>query len=316
LIAARELIKRYDKDKDDVVSREELGFTKELFASLDRNDDGNLSALELARWLSAKPAGEFTVQLSGQAQPVRDRLPAAKVMDEMSVNLEGVRINIIQQPTFLNVNNERYFLQVFTEFAENKGFVTRKQLDGNRGAALQLQTMFDLGDRDNDGKLTEKELKAVLTTMTTMRGAQVSMSIYSTGNGMFQVLDANSDGQLSPREMRSAWKRLGAMDRDKDGYITRSEFPQQFHLSVAQGSSGGFGRVVGAPGMGSMARPAGPLRGPLWFRKMDRNGDGDISRTEWLGTREDFDDADADRDDMLSADEAEAYDAKKRKAEE
>jgi hypothetical protein len=45
---------------------------------------------------------------------------------------------------------------------------------------------------------------------------------------------------------------------------------------------------------------------------MDRNGDGDISRTEFLGTRDEFDAIDTDRDGLISLGEAEAWDAARR----
>ena len=47
---------------------------------------------------------------------------------------------------------------------------------------------------------------------------------------------------------------------------------------------------------------------------MDRNGDGDLSRREFLGGRADFDQIDADGDGLISADEATSYDAKRRPA--
>jgi hypothetical protein len=59
-------------------------------------------------------------------------------------------------------------------------------------------------------------------------------------------------------------------------------------------------------------RPA-PQRGPLWFRKMDRNGDGDVSRAEWLGSAEDFKKIDTDGDGLISLEEAEKADALFRK---
>jgi hypothetical protein len=52
-----------------------------------------------------------------------------------------------------------------------------------------------------------------------------------------------------------------------------------------------------------------PARGPLWFRKMDRNGDGDVSPREFLGSRDDFRRIDTDGDGLISAEEAERYDA-------
>jgi hypothetical protein len=46
---------------------------------------------------------------------------------------------------------------------------------------------------------------------------------------------------------------------------------------------------------------------------MDRNGDGDVSLREWLGTREQFDAIDTDRDGLISVEEAEAYDTRARR---
>lgn len=45
---------------------------------------------------------------------------------------------------------------------------------------------------------------------------------------------------------------------------------------------------------------------------MDRNGDGDISRSEFLGTRAEFDTIDTDHDDLIGLAEAEAFDRKMR----
>ena len=44
--------------------------------------------------------------------------------------------------------------------------------------------------------------------------------------------------------------------------------------------------------------------GPLWFRKMDRNGDGDLSPREFLGPIKDFKKFDSDKDGLIDAAEA------------
>ena len=49
---------------------------------------------------------------------------------------------------------------------------------------------------------------------------------------------------------------------------------------------------------------AAKAAGPLWFRKMDVNGDGDVSRREWLGSDDDFQRIDTDGDGLIDAAEA------------
>jgi len=234
--------------------------------------------------------------------------------EEMNVTLGGVRINVV--PVVSAVGQGRsidsFVLQQFKYVDEEKrGFITRKQVDAEAQQAPLMRALFDMGDRNNDGKFTEAELKQLLETMNAMRGLQINLSIYSTGNGLFQALDANGDGQLSLREMRGAWKRLAALDVNKDGFITRDEFPTQFQLTVAQGTNNGNVNVQ--PGMGE-GGPRPRVRGPVWFVKMDRNGDGDVSPSEWLGEKADFDAIDVDKDGLISIEEAEAYDARMRKA--
>ena len=46
--------------------------------------------------------------------------------------------------------------------------------------------------------------------------------------------------------------------------------------------------------------------GPVWFRKMDRNNDGDLSPHEFVGPRAAFDRLDADGDGLVDRQEAEA----------
>ncbi|HEV3235798.1 MAG TPA: hypothetical protein VGZ25_02350, partial [Gemmataceae bacterium] len=66
--------------------------------------------------------------------------------------------------------------------------------------------------------------------------------------------------------------------------------------------------LVGAPRSRVDLIQANGKKGPVWFRKMDRNGDGDVSRREFLGSDEDFRRIDADGDGLISLEEAEKAD--------
>lgn len=106
----------------------------------------------------------------------------------------------------------------------------------------------------------------------------------------FKALDTNGDGRISRAEAQAApalAAHFDEIDANKDGQIT----PQEFHayhraLKEAKASSGG-----------AAAAPAGA------FAKLDKNGDGMLSREEVAGhprLAADFDKLDINRDGQLS----------------
>jgi Ca2+-binding EF-hand superfamily protein len=316
---ARELIRRYDQDKDEKLTREEIGFPKEMFDRLDRNKDGMLDVMEVLRWTKERPTAEFVIKVGTAGRAMMPARPPAAVPaggkrdGTMSVSLDGVRIDVVPQ-SIARAANDQQILALFAKAdTAKKGFIARNQVNPQQFAALR--GLFDLADSNGDGRLTREELRAFLELIREAAGRQVSLALVATGNGLFQALDANGDGQLSIREMRNAWARLAELDRDGDGCISRTEFPQQFRLIVSDNPGFAPARALTPVVRLNGQSPAPPrsTRGPLWFRKMDRNGDGDVSRREWLGTEEQFRAIDTDGDGLISVEEAEAYDALMRK---
>src|SRR5262249_44493231 len=86
-------------------------------------------------------------------------------------------------------------------------------------------------------------------------------------------------------------------------------------LTVAQGAPVPVAMTDGAgqAGMSRTTRPRGSVagRGPVWFRKMDRNRDGDLAPRGVLGPPELFKMLDRDGDGLSSVEEAEAYEAER-----
>jgi Ca2+-binding EF-hand superfamily protein len=185
------------------------------------------------------------------------------------------------------------------------------------------RNLFKLIDRDGDGKVFEKEVLAYLDAVQGMQAAArlgcASVALTSEGKGLFELLDTDGDGRLSVRELRNAVRLIAELDRDGDGCISKAEIPRcsqaTFRMGPPAGDDGGDRRLVRARLRGALNGPEAapkPQRGPEWFRKMDRNGDGDVSRREFLGTDEQFKEIDTDGDGLISVEEAEAYDRKLR----
>lgn len=206
-----------------------------------------------------------------------------------------------------------YYTEQFKLAAGDKKYLTKQELMENP----QLQffgNVFDDLDRNADGKLTVQELQNGFTLLAAGPTSQIYVTVVDQGRGLVDLIDANHDSRLTRRELLNALKNFSTLDKNGDGVIERSELPSQFRITASQGPGNGrFGVQFVAIGMGGMRPMTSSNKGPLWFRKMDRNGDGDVSEREFLGTPEEFKAIDADGDGLISPEEAEKYDAARKK---
>jgi Ca2+-binding EF-hand superfamily protein len=333
LKAAKQVLARYDKDKNGKLSPAEIGLPRDVFDRYDADKDGEWSAVELLRWMIFEPDVETVVRLgrvsdknapldlvSARASSGKPALVAHKAaLNTVTVGMNDAQISLIRAGAAagygsLTENVYQAYRQQFQAIdKDNKGFITREQAGGGQNAALY--GLFPIADRDGDGRLTEEELKAWVSLATEAVGAAPTISVADNGRALFEMIDVNNDGRLTVRELRGAWARLAPYDHNGRGAISREEIPRQFQVSIAE--SGFAANAV--PQMQIQQAMAAPPtapgrieRGPLWFRRMDVNGDGDVSPREFLGSLEDFHRIDADGDGLISLEEAEAFDARMR----
>jgi Ca2+-binding EF-hand superfamily protein len=314
----QQLLSRYDKNKDQKLSRAEVSFDQTLFAQLDTNRDGHLDAAELAGVFTRPPDLEMIVRVGKTVPgevPVEVASPGSRrtalaasaqagFQGTLILTLGNAQIDVRPEtpaPTNLETLRKTYVEQFKTVDASGNGYVEPKQLQGEPRRFLRV--VFPLADADGDGKLTEKELHAFFDLHVQGVVSYSVLTVVDQGRSLFEVLDANGDGQLGLRELRSAWARLAPWALDGEAQIARTELLRQFQLVLSPG-------LPNRPAAGPpSAKTAAPSRGPLWFRKMDRNGDGDVSPREFLGSPEDFRRIDTDGDGLIDVQEAERADA-------
>jgi len=327
---AAPLLSRYDKDKDGKLSRTEVGFDEATFTALDANKDGQLDAAELAKWFRQPPDLELVVPLSGlrppraasalaqlfggpeKEPPVELAAPGGRApalaaslrpWDDgaMMLTADVSRVEFRKERgAEENLNNIRRFFreQFHSALRDKKTYLEKKEAARNPF----LKGLFPLIDRDGDGKATEEEFNGFLGLLGHGATSFAVVMIADRGACLFELLDSNRDRHLSLRELRAAWQSVAAWDANKDGSLAKEEVPRHLRVTLCAGTPGRV-RFFGAEEEQARPRPAAK-GGPLWFRRMDVNGDGDVSRREWLGSEEDFRRMDGDGDGLISVEEA------------
>ncbi len=320
-LLAERLLKEYDQNKDGKLSPAEFALPAEMFRVLDANRDGFLDRAELAHFPDLPPDLELLVRLDApESEGVyllgdehgKPRALAALThftrIGAAQIRLPGEQIEIVR------VEGAPIRLQQLRQ-ASMQLF---RRLDANRDGVLENREVFQppfafvpymrLADRNGDGKVTEKEFQEFLDLQQKLVVRTTVLTIVDRGRSLFDLLDADHDHRLSRRELMTAWDRLSPWADPKTQVLEREKIPRQYQIVLSLGQ---VSNENGDPGAVSALRPAARLRGPLWFRKMDRNADGDVSRAEFLGTEEQFRKLDLNGDGLIDVQEAEAASKKK-----
>jgi Ca2+-binding EF-hand superfamily protein len=320
-----DLVKRLREHYGKEIHIKEIGLDEATFKALDADGNGVLDDKELAGFAKRAPDLELLLRLGTKganqsmvALIVGDELPpVAKGLTllndlgflDLGLTRAEIRVDDYERPNPLGAILKQ---QVQTQFEQadkdHNGILEAKEIQDSRF----FKPLAKAIDRNGDGCVTEKKLTAYVDFLQELtkraRAGTVTLEITDQSRGLFDMLDTDRDGRLSVRELREAPRLLAKLDHGKKGYLTADDIPHSYRIEVKrgpqnQGGPGGFFDLYSQPAV--QAGPARAEKGPVWFRKMDRNRDGDVSRKEFLFGEELFRLIDTDGDGLISLAEAE-----------
>jgi Ca2+-binding EF-hand superfamily protein len=135
-------------------------------------------------------------------------------------------------------------------------------------------------------------------------GSQIAIGAVLDGNPLLRLIDRDNNGRLTRRQRQDLSALFASLDRDHDGSVSNAEVPIPIRFALTLGPHVHELLASPAPAARAMTtRPAAPTA-PSWFTSMDKNNDGDLSRSEFLGTAEQFNALDTNGDGLISVAEA------------
>lgn len=275
------LVDRRDRNRDGRLDVVESGLAPAAFDRLDRSGDRSLTAEELAAWRSTPPDAVWRATL--------DDGSAAR----FDLEVGRVRLSLLSETgdlvDWLEATRTRLKGRFSDADLDRDGFVENREAVAPDLA--EIRKVIHHADRDGDGKLSSKELDAWLAVQSRIGRSHATLTALDLGEDLFALLDTDLDGALSIREIGGTARRLKTLGLvADDGRIDRSAAPTRLVIVLSRGR----------PRAGHRPRRSGPA----WFLAMDRNGDGDVSRSEFNGPATLFESLDRDRDGLIDAAEA------------
>jgi Ca2+-binding EF-hand superfamily protein len=309
---ADKLLKRYDRDRDGRLSttgaEHEINLPAPVVARLDRSSDGALQPNELGKFCDRPADLELSLAMGRPPARARSRSRSTStsagefrvrktLQDGYELKLGEANVDIIR-----NNRDPRQadLVEMRTYDRDANGYLDLTEAGANNIGKSAFAAM----DNDGNGKVFKGELTSFMTRQNAAAAARLQLQVKDLGQDLFSVLDIDMDGVLSARELRSAARVLDTDDKNGDGALAGDEVPARVGLELVRGvdERTDAETLVAHRATRSQANTSGPL----WYRKMDRNNDGDISPQEFIGPLSAFQKLDTNGDSLVDREEAEA----------
>ena len=235
----------------------------------------------------------------------------------LNLVIDGMKLSLVARGGGANnrMVTRGYLGQEFSIMdADRSQSLDEMEFEGLKQALVRAGADVDFPqiDADNDLQMTRQELFRFADKEQAATASRIEVTVEQSGKTMFSLLDSNGDRRLTKREILKGSVRLKEYDLNQDGAYSDVELGTEYVLTIGLGRSE-LRRMDTGSQMAEMARMQtgdailpgrDGLQGPNWFRLMDRNQDGDVSRREFPGTSIQFQQLDGDKDQLISVEEA------------
>ncbi len=326
-----------DHDGDGRLAGEEIEFAPQRLLLLDTSDDRMVDAAELAT-LRDQLSTQTGQQSRFQRQSRRDAAihlrdgDDARELDYLLSDLYAPRQEIgpssfaQRQELFLALDADgdqaldaqelsaMASIDPHLKLAIDFGAESASDSRANQVKVLEQTDELDLLSESSAGRvvigcadtrlaISALDLGGSETQTQSVQANQVSLMVHDQSDRLFEYLDVDSNGVLGEREIVEATSWMRAADTNTDGQLVSEELPYSLVVAFLRAESPSE-RSFYVPKVGESS--ASRSGAPAWFLQADLNGDGDISLTEFLGSQNQFEMLDADRDGFITAAEAAA----------
>lgn len=296
------------------LTRRKLDIEADVFNQYDLDGDGRLDRGELRKLVRhPTPTLELVVRLGtrNDGEPVVDLLGSPKKQNISirrssgglaSLVVDDVQIEIADVAASPGIARQYLARQFGAADRDGNNYVDEQEAQNSNA----FRASFTEFDEDGDGKLFEKELTAVVDDRTKAARSRTRMNVRNRGRDLFEILDLDRNRRLGRRELAQAVTRIELWDTNNDGAISQSEIPQLYQVSFGPGQPQFRGvQIPGQTTRSTDDSSTNPAVAPKWFTKLDRNGDGELARREFPGTRAEFEKLDENSDGVVDVEEAE-----------
>jgi Ca2+-binding EF-hand superfamily protein len=300
LLALYDVQSREAQAADQHLTREKFPLGTEVFAQADADANGKLDIEEIARW-TRQPTPALTLAINlGTDEGATPRMKLAaggdatlslrnRASGTLTVGNTSLAVELADEATETNNALARFA----AADADSNGYLDAAEMDRAHPGLRRLL------DANGDSQAFPEEVEGLLRLRSLLTQGRAVITVERAVANLFEMLDRSGDARLDFAEFSGVLDRA-ANENGLDAAMTGDEYAAHIKLTLRFG-----GAIATVPSPGQRLGPAAirTQRAPIWFERMDRNQDGQVTRREFLGTPAHFSRLDRDANGRLTSNE-------------